>query len=80
MLRAHLIAGALLALLAFLPPPMAASPVGEPDLAVALARKQIHVDSATDQDSYQGHATHKAFVEKYSHLWAKVVVYDMSVL
>lgn len=29
------------------------------------------------QDTYQTHPTHLAFVENYSHLWEKVVVYDM---
>ncbi len=28
------------------------------------------------QDRYQVHPVHLAFVEKYSHLWKKVVVYD----
>jgi hypothetical protein len=39
----------------------------------------MYFDSAKDQDVYQVHAVHKAFVEKYSHLWDKVVVYDMLV-
>jgi hypothetical protein len=29
-----------------------------------------------DQASYQGHPLHVAFVKDYSHLWAKVIVYD----
>lgn len=29
-----------------------------------------------DQDVYQVHPLHKQFVEKCSHLWSKVVVYD----
>jgi len=40
----------------------------------------MYFDSVKDQDAYQVHAVHKAFVEKYSHLWAKVVVYDMLVV
>jgi len=28
------------------------------------------------QAEYQVHPIHKAFVEKYSHLWSKVLVYD----
>jgi hypothetical protein len=39
----------------------------------------MYFDSAKEQDVYQVHPIHKAFVEKYSHLWAKVVVYDMLV-
>lgn len=34
-------------------------------------------DSAKDQQTYQDHPVHKAFVDKYSHLWQKVIVYDM---
>lgn len=29
-----------------------------------------------EQDAYQVHPIHKAFVDNYSHLWEKVVVYD----
>jgi hypothetical protein len=36
-------------------------------------------NSTQDQDIYQVHPIHKAFVDKYSHLWDKVVVYDMLV-
>ncbi|MBO9659150.1 MAG: Dabb family protein [Chitinophagaceae bacterium] len=39
----------------------------------------MYFDSAKEQDVYQVHPIHKAFVDKYSHLWAKVVVYDMLV-
>lgn len=39
----------------------------------------MYFDSAADQDAYQSHAIHKAFVEQYSHLWERVVVYDMVV-
>ncbi len=31
------------------------------------------------QDAYQAHPVHEAFVENYSHLWERVVVYDMIV-
>jgi hypothetical protein len=31
---------------------------------------------AADQDAYQDHPDHIRFVENYSHLWSKVVVYD----
>ena len=37
----------------------------------------MYFDDVAGQDAYQVHPIHKAFVEKYSHLWEKVVVYDM---
>ena len=37
-------------------------------------------DNTADQKVYQDHPLHQAFVEKYSHLWEKVVVYDMQVI
>lgn len=37
----------------------------------------MYFDSIKDKDDYQVHPIHKAFVEKYGHLWEKVVVYDM---
>lgn len=40
----------------------------------------MYFDSAKDQDAYQVHPIHKAFVDKYSHLWAKVIVYDMALI
>jgi hypothetical protein len=40
----------------------------------------MYFNNASEQDEYQVHPIHKAFVEKYSHLWDKVVVYDMLVL
>jgi Stress responsive A/B Barrel Domain len=40
----------------------------------------MYFDNAATQDAYQVHPVHKAFVEKYSHLWERVVVYDMLVL
>ena len=39
----------------------------------------MYFQSAADQDVYQVHPIHKAFVESCSHLWEKVVVYDMLV-
>jgi hypothetical protein len=39
----------------------------------------MYFDSAAEQDEYQVDPIHKAFVEKYSQLWEKVVVYDMLV-
>ncbi|MCH5597883.1 Dabb family protein [Niabella ginsengisoli] len=39
----------------------------------------MYFDSVKDQDDYQVHPVHKAFVDKYSQLWERVVVYDMIV-
>ncbi|MCU0333727.1 MAG: Dabb family protein [Chitinophagaceae bacterium] len=36
----------------------------------------MYFRSLEDQAAYQEHPIHKAFVEKYSHLWQRVVVYD----
>ncbi|MDQ8204087.1 Dabb family protein [Pelagicoccus sp. SDUM812003] len=36
----------------------------------------LYFESAEQQDAYQVHPIHKVFVEKYSHLWERVVVYD----
>ena len=41
--------------------------------------EMMFFDSTKDQDIYQIHPTHKSFVDNYSHLWEKVVVYDMLV-
>lgn len=32
--------------------------------------------TAADQDSYQVDPIHLAFIDKYGHLWSKVIVYD----
>ena len=40
----------------------------------------MYFDNVEGQNAYQVHPVHKAFVEKYSHLWDKVVVYDMLVV
>ncbi len=37
----------------------------------------LFFDTVADQKIYQDHPVHKAFVEKYSPLWQKVIVYDM---
>ena len=37
-------------------------------------------DSVADQKIYQDHPLHQAFVAKYSHLWSKVVVYDVKTI
>ena len=39
----------------------------------------MYFANAADQDAYQVHPIHKAFVEQYSSLWTRVVVYDMVV-
>ena len=36
-------------------------------------------DSVEAQDAYQVHPMHTEFVQSYSHLWERVVVYDMNV-
>jgi hypothetical protein len=36
-------------------------------------------DSVQAQDAYQVHPIHADFVDNYSHLWERVVVYDMVV-
>lgn len=37
----------------------------------------MYFDDTADQKVYQDHPTHQLFVQNYSHLWQKVVVYDM---
>ena len=37
-------------------------------------------DNAADQKTYQDHPVHQAFITNYSHLWKKVLVYDMNEL
>jgi hypothetical protein len=37
-------------------------------------------DNVADQKIYQDHPVHQAFVAKYSHLWNKVVVYDVKTI
>ena len=34
-------------------------------------------DNVADQAVYQDHPLHREFVDKCSHLWSKVIVYDM---
>lgn len=40
------------------------------------ASELIFFDDVAGQDAYQVHPIHKKFVDNYSHLWAKVIVYD----
>lgn len=39
----------------------------------------IYFESIEDQDAYQIDPIHQRFVENYSHLWEKVVVYDVTI-
>jgi len=36
----------------------------------------VHFASAADEETYQNHPTHLAFIDKYKHLWKQVKVYD----
>jgi hypothetical protein len=40
------------------------------------ASELIFFDDVAGQDIYQVHPIHVKFVEQYSHLWEKVIVYD----
>ena len=40
------------------------------------ASELIFFDDVAGQDAYQVHPIHVKFVENYSHLWSKVIVYD----
>lgn len=40
------------------------------------ASELIFFDDVDGQDTYQAHPIHKKFVEQYSRLWEKVIVYD----
>jgi hypothetical protein len=40
------------------------------------ASELLFFDDVEGQNAYQVHPIHKKFVENYSHLWDKVVVYD----
>jgi hypothetical protein len=40
----------------------------------------MYFDSVEGQNAYQVHPVHNAFVEKFAHLWEKVVVHDSIVL
>jgi len=40
----------------------------------------MYFRSTEDQDSYQNHPLHQAFIKEYGHLWKKVVVYDIRVV
>jgi len=40
------------------------------------ASELLFFDTVEDEQAYQVHPLHQAFVENYSHLWSKVVVFD----
>ena len=40
------------------------------------ASELIFFDDVAGQNAYQVHPIHKRFVEQYSHLWQRVIVYD----
>lgn len=40
----------------------------------------IFFEDAAKQNAYQEHPIHKKFVENYSYLWEKVVVYDSRIV
>lgn len=40
----------------------------------------MYFDDVAGQDAYQVHPIHNEFVEKYSHLWEKVIVHDSIVM
>jgi hypothetical protein len=42
--------------------------------------KLMLFDSAADQKVYQDHPVHRDFVAKCSHLWRKVIVYDVIIV
>jgi hypothetical protein len=44
--------------------------------ATYSASELMFFDDTAGQKVYQDHAIHKKFVERYGHLWEKVIVYD----
>jgi hypothetical protein len=44
------------------------------------ASELMFFDNVEDQEAYQDDPIHKKFVEECSHLWVKVIVYDMQEL
>lgn len=57
------------------PAPTEARDVVDHSYAVSEA---MVFDSIADQDAYQVHPIHQAFIASCSHLWDRVVVYDMA--
>lgn len=37
----------------------------------------MYFDTLEDQATYQDHPVHQEFIKNYSHLWSKVIVYDV---
>ena len=50
-----------------------------PMRANAVEREPVRLSHWEDQDVYQNHPLHQAFIKEYGHLWKKVVVYDIRV-
>jgi hypothetical protein len=44
--------------------------------ATYSASELMFFDDTAGQKTYQDHPIHKQFVERYGHLWEKVIVYD----
>ena len=44
--------------------------------ATYSASELMFFDDTVGQKAYQDHPIHKNFVERYGHLWEKVIVYD----
>lgn len=58
-----------------IPAPVEPRPVVDGSYSVS---ELIFFDSIEDQNTYQAHPLHQAFIARLSPLWAKVVVYDSS--
>lgn len=41
------------------------------------ASELLFFDSVEDQETYQSHPIHQAFVRDHAHLWERVVVFDV---
>lgn len=40
----------------------------------------LQFKTIAEHDVYQSHPAHRVFIDKYSHLWKRVVVYDNELL
>lgn len=58
------------------PAPVAKRPITDNSFSLSCL---FYFDDVAGHDAYQVHPLHKAFVEQYSSLWQKVVVYDAQV-
>jgi hypothetical protein len=57
------------------PAPVESRPVVDATYSVS---ELIFFDTIEDQNIYQAHPLHQAFIARFSPLWARVVVYDIS--